>query len=173
MYQYLPDLVLCAVLLICLYTDLRQRRIYNKVIFAAILLGFMLSFHAHGASGLLQSVEGFLLGAGLLLLPFAAGGMGAGDLKLLATIGLYKGAVFTFHVFLLAAVLGGVFAVLLLLRRRKLIAVLKDIQQGVYILLCSSFKINVFPSMHQSEGEILLPYAPMLVIASFLVYFLV
>lgn len=171
MNELLPDLVLCTVLTICFYTDLKQRRIYNKIIILAIFIGTMLSFYAHGPQGLLYAGKGFLLGAGLLLLPFAAGGMGAGDVKLLAVIGLFKGTTFTFHVFILAALLGGFLAMLLLLWRRRLLQTLKNILQGLYILVCSGFKIFTFPSMHQSQGEILLPYAPMLVTAVFLVYF--
>ncbi len=172
MPAFLPDLVLLVVLLICFYTDLKQRKIYNKVLFPAMLAGLLLSYHAHGPAGLLSAAQGFLLGAALLLLPFAAGGLGAGDLKLLAVIGLFKGAAFVFQVFLAAALLGGVLAVLLLLWRGRLYGVLKNVLQGLYLLLVSGFRINPFPSLAGGEGEISLPYAPVLVLGTFLVFFL-
>jgi prepilin peptidase CpaA len=147
----LPDLLLCGVLLFCLYTDIKERRIYNKVILAAVIAGLLLGFLADGTTGLISAGKGFLLGAALLFLPFAAGGMGAGDLKLLAVIGLFKGAEFVFAVFLLAALLGGVFALALLLlrRRRGMMMRLKRIWQSISI-----------------------PYAPFLVAASFIVHFM-
>ncbi len=172
MAEHMLNLVLCVVLLTCFYTDLKEKRIYNKVIIAAIVAGLVLSFHAQGTAGLLNSGKGFLLGTALLLLPFAAGGMGAGDVKLLATIGLFKGTEFVFFVFLLAALLGGVYALVLLLWRGKLLSTLKDILLGFYLLSLSRFKINTLPSMQQKEaGAILFPYGPALVAASFMVYF--
>lgn len=174
MAEHILNLVLCVVLLICFYTDIKEHKIYNKVIFVALAAGLVLSFHAQGIAGLINSGKGFLLGIGLLLLPFSAGGMGAGDVKLLATIGLYKGTEFVFLVFLIAALLGGVFALVLLLRQKKLLQVIRDILQGIYILLLSGFKVNIFPSIERKEGGVILfPYAPALVAASFVVYFFI
>lgn len=169
MLESLPDLLLCGVLLFCLYTDIKERRIYNKVILPAVIAGLLLSFLADGTSGLVSAGTGFLLGAALLYLPFAAGGMGAGDLKLLAVIGLFKGAEFVFAVFLLAALLGGVFALALLLRRGMLLMSVKRIRQSI-LVLCG-LKINLFPSMEENAGKVSIPYAPFLVAASFIVHF--
>lgn len=172
MAEYLIQIVLAAVLLICLYTDLKERKVYNKVVGSALLLGLVLVAYFYGAAGLLSSGKGFLLGTLLLLLPFAVGGIGAGDVKLLATIGFFQGSHFTFNVFLLAALLGGGFALVLLWRRGRLWSVLKDMLRGIYLLLLSGFKVNTFPSLQQQQGGVILPYAPALVAASFMVYFL-
>lgn len=165
----LPDLLLCGVLAICLYTDIKQRRIYNKVILAAVLAGLLLSFHADGMAGLFSAGKGFLLGAALLFIPFVAGGMGAGDLKLLAVIGLFKGAEFVFAVFLLAALLGGVFALVLLLRRGMLLMTLKRIWQSIWVLC--GLKVNLFTPFEENGRRAGIPYAPFLLAASLLVHF--
>lgn len=173
MGEALIDITLFILLLACLYTDLKERKIYNKIIFSAVIIGLGLVACAYGVEGMVHSGKGFLLGAALLILPFAAGGIGAGDLKLLATIGLFKGPHFVFSVFLLAALLGGAFALLLLLRRGSLWPVIKNILMGIYILLISGFKVNPFPSLEQKNENmsILFPYAPALVAASFVVFF--
>ena len=92
--------------------DLRERRIPNCLVVAAIILAFGM----HGMAGGLDRLAfiwllGLMAGAGLLILPFLMGGMGAGDVKLLACAGSMLGPVQVFYAFLAAAVLGGLMAV--------------------------------------------------------------
>jgi prepilin peptidase CpaA len=47
----------------------------------------------------------------LLVIPFALGGIGAGDVKLLGIIGALKGPDFVFIAFLAAAITGGIMSV--------------------------------------------------------------
>jgi prepilin peptidase CpaA len=81
---------------ICVYTDLRYGKIYNKLTYPAAVVGIALSFfQSHpdqyqSAAGL----AGSLLLYGLLR-KFS--GMGAGDVKLMAAVGAIKG--FPFVIF--------------------------------------------------------------------------
>jgi Flp pilus assembly protein protease CpaA len=43
MIALLADFVLLIVILICLITDLRERKIYNKVVFPAVAAGIILN----------------------------------------------------------------------------------------------------------------------------------
>ncbi|WP_221568528.1 prepilin peptidase [Alkalihalobacillus sp. TS-13] len=104
------DIVLLIVLIICVITDIRKRLIYNKVIFPALILSFILHLIVNGWSGLGTSLLGFLLGFGILLIPYFMGGMGAGDVKLLALIGALKGPVFVLNTSIYMALLGGLLA---------------------------------------------------------------
>jgi prepilin peptidase CpaA len=94
------------------YGDVRTRRIPNWVVMAVGLPGivFSVAFAAVGP-GLLRSAEGF--GVGLLLwLPFyMASWLGAGDVKLFAVAGLWLGPLRTVEAAVIAAVVGGVLAV--------------------------------------------------------------
>lgn len=67
--------------------DLRQRRIPNWLTLAAFIAGIGLHAVADGSAGFVASV----LGAGVGAIPFALlywlGGMGAGDVKLMAGVG--------------------------------------------------------------------------------------
>ncbi|HUU70487.1 MAG TPA: A24 family peptidase [Planctomycetota bacterium] len=92
--------------------DLRQRRIPNYLIAATVILAFGMHGMVGGLDGLASTwLLGLMAGAGLLILPFAMGGMGAGDVKLLACAGSMLGPVQVFYAFLAAAVLGGLMAV--------------------------------------------------------------
>ncbi|MEM9185861.1 MAG: A24 family peptidase [Planctomycetota bacterium] len=68
--------------------------------------------------GLAYSLIGTAVGLALLLPAYAIGGMGAGDVKLMAGIGAWVWGVTTVYAFAVSAVVGGVMAVLMVLAKR-------------------------------------------------------
>jgi len=105
------NILLVVVLLAAAALDYKIRKVPNIITFPAILYGISLGLF-HGAYiGLTSSFLGLLLGIALLSIPYAMGGIGAGDLKLLGAIGALKGPVFVFESFLGAAIIGGLMAV--------------------------------------------------------------
>src|SRR5262249_39667660 len=68
-----------------------------------------------GWAGLSDSALGVLLGFGVLLVFYLMGGMGAGDVKLMAGVGAWLGAGLTLAVFLASALAAGIYAVVLIL----------------------------------------------------------
>ena len=105
---------------IAVFTDLRKHKIYNKLLVPAFFTALLLHTFQGGGSGLTNSLLGTATGFVLLLLPYLMGGMGAGDVKLLAVIGAFGGAPFVLTSFLFAAVIGGLISVFLLARRKAL-----------------------------------------------------
>jgi len=71
--------------------DIRQHRIPNWITFGSA--GVALAYHAvsGGSAGLLAAALGWCLGAAAFFLPFALGGLGAGDVKLVAALGAWLG----------------------------------------------------------------------------------
>jgi prepilin peptidase CpaA len=100
--------------------DLKTGRIPNNITFPAMLLGLILNTYYSGWHGLVTSLAGLGLGVLLLFIPFAIGGMGAGDVKLLAAVGALNGHLFTFRAFLYGAIAGGVMALAVALFEGKL-----------------------------------------------------
>ena len=87
-------------------------------------LTFPFAFSAwayHGVVGgwqdLQTSLVGTAVGLGLLLVPYAIGGMGAGDVKLFAGVGAWLGPAVTWGAFCVSVVVGGLLAVALVLYR--------------------------------------------------------
>lgn len=115
------DYILLAGLVTAAVFDIRSRRIPNWLVFSLIVLGFAYNLITNGPYGLLEGGFGFLLGLGLLLIPFSIGGVGAGDVKLLAAIGAVKGPSFVLASFLCGAVIGGLLAIAVLLKQKALI----------------------------------------------------
>lgn len=115
----LPEAILLATILVSIYTDLKYRKIYNAVLLPSFAAALLYHTFTAGLSGLLFSTKGAALGLALLLIPFMLGGMGAGDVKLLAVIGAWQGADFVWLCFLLTALAGGIIAAFQLIKQRR------------------------------------------------------
>ncbi len=151
----MKDILLFLTISICLFTDIKKRKIYNKVLVPSLLFGIIINIIGDGWSGLLGSAEGFLLGLGLLFLPFWGNGVGAGDVKLLAVIGAIKGMSFVFNTFLGMALAGGLIGLGILSYQGRLLAVLTNMGRGLFILFLSGFRVLTF---RDSTEKNLFPY---------------
>jgi prepilin peptidase CpaA len=68
----------------------------------------------------MSSIEGWIFGALLLVIPFALRGIGGGDVKLLAAAGAWGGPDFAFQTALLGALAGALVAIILLVVNGRL-----------------------------------------------------
>ncbi|MGE5580282.1 MAG: prepilin peptidase [Bacillota bacterium] len=99
--------------------DLRTQRIPNWMTFPAALLGVAINVALGGVLGFGQSALGILLGLALLIIPFAMGGMGAGDVKMLATVGAFGGPAFVWRTFLMGSIAGGLISIGFIISRSR------------------------------------------------------
>jgi prepilin peptidase CpaA len=83
-------------------------KVPNWLTFPFFLMGLTYCASAGGARGLGWSLEGAALGLTLLLILYAIGGMGSGDVKLLAGVGAWIGPWLTLQAFVATALAGGV-----------------------------------------------------------------
>jgi prepilin peptidase CpaA len=102
------------------YTDFRYRRISNRLTLGVAASALAARLVLGGPEAGLAGLEGWVLGAALLILPFALGWMGAGDVKLLAGFGALGGPQFVLQAALLGSIAGGAIALVYLARERKL-----------------------------------------------------
>src|SRR5271155_152475 len=86
--------------------DLRTRKIRNWLTFSMILTGLCRPLIVGGPLSTGQAALGLLAGMGLPLMLFALGALGGGDVKLLAGVGAWLGALAAVEVFCLAAIFG-------------------------------------------------------------------
>jgi prepilin signal peptidase PulO-like enzyme (type II secretory pathway) len=99
--------------------DVRYRRIPNSVVYPAIVCAVAIAFVRPGGAPLLL-LSGFLAGGLLVLLGLLSrGGMGMGDAKLAAFVGLVSGWPGTLVALLVAFVTGAVGGVVLIGTGRK------------------------------------------------------
>jgi prepilin peptidase CpaA len=108
-------------------TDLRSRRIPNVLTFGAAIAAVALHAFVTGTSGLVFSTTGWLVGAALFFPFFALGGLGGGDVKLLAAIGACLGGPAVLVVGMYSAVAGGILAAVVAWRAGYLRTALRNI----------------------------------------------
>jgi prepilin peptidase CpaA len=99
--------MMLAMLGIALACDLHSRRIPNLLVVAGLVLGLAGHTWLQGPGGLGIAALGTVTGLVCLLPFYISGGMGAGDVKLMAACGAFLGPVHVFAAVTLSLVIGG------------------------------------------------------------------
>jgi len=95
-------------------------RIPNRITGPAMLLGLATNGLLGGWHGMAMSLTGLTLATVILIGPFALGGIGAGDVKMMAAVGAFVGPNLVLSSLIAGLILGGVFAVYYLARNARL-----------------------------------------------------
>jgi prepilin peptidase CpaA len=109
-----PAIVVSICLVACVF-DVRTRRIPNVLTMSAAVAGMLYHLAMSGLGGLQTAAAGWILGLLLLLPYFALGGMGGGDVKLVAALGAWLGPWETFWLAMYAGIAGGVLGLIVAL----------------------------------------------------------
>lgn len=127
-----PLFVVAVVLLVAAWFDMRQFRVPNFVTLPLVFCGMAYHGLTGGTEMFLSSLLGAAFGLAILFLPYLVGGMGAGDVKLMAGVGAWIGVAATFQVFVVAAIGAGLYSLVLLVRQRRLAQSLVGLQIFFY-----------------------------------------
>jgi prepilin peptidase CpaA len=147
----LGALVLCTV---AAGWDIATRRIPNPLTVAAMAGGLVGHLLLNQGAGLVWSAAGLLVGAALTLLSALYGGLGGGDVKLMAALGALCGPRATFEIALVSAIAGGLLALLMALRHR---VAFKALRQAAALLSFRRTRAASCSSEIASGGTV--PYA--------------
>jgi prepilin peptidase CpaA len=109
--EHWPIWLVTVTLVVAALIDGWLLKVPNWITFPMVLSGIVYNTVAFGWEGLGASLLGMVVGLALLLPAYAIGGMGAGDVKLLAGVGAWVGVTTTFYSFCVSAVIGGLIAV--------------------------------------------------------------
>ncbi|KQZ44882.1 prepilin peptidase [Duganella sp. Root1480D1] len=134
----LPIVLLAGLLAWAVASDVRSRRIPNKLVLLGLVSGLALQAtvtpgaglfsEPFGALGMLKAGAGMLLGLLLLLPMYALGAMGAGDVKLMAMLGAFLGPLDILGAGLASVLAGGVLALLVALFQGSLCKVASNVK---------------------------------------------
>jgi len=128
--------------------DLKRRQISNWICVAALAGGLGWQTGEYGWQGLLYGVAGTVVGFSAFLVFYLLGGMGGGDVKLMAGFGALLGTAKLVEAALWTAGIGGLIALAVILYRE----VAKRFGRK------SKRDVNVTPEQKKHDASI--PYAP-------------
>lgn len=128
----LANLSLATLVTVAAVSDVRTRRIPNWLVALGLVIALVAQLVLHGSTnGALQWLGGAATGMGLCLGIYVLGGMGAGDVKLMGTVGAFMGPLGGAHVVLISFLAGGVLALAAMLAHRQS----RQVLSGVSALL--------------------------------------
>lgn len=139
------------------WDDFKTRRIANKKVFFLLLTGFLYQMTLLSYSGIFTSLMGLFVGFALLFLPYRLGAMGAGDVKFLAAIGAFTGSKSVIMIFLISAVIGGVYSVLAMIRQGTFRKSIQGIKHRLVYAACAQ-KLPNEGIIQFSEKSVTIPY---------------
>ncbi len=158
--QSLIVILLPVILIAASWIDLKEHRIPNILTFSALIAGVLLQLLLQGWDGLLYSLSGLAVGF-LILIPFyIKGGMGAGDVKLMAAAGAFlgfKGALLAVGLTLFAGSIMGVFLLVLLGGIRA--AMLRYYGTLKQLFYTQNISLSYFPPPPDEAAAVKFPYA--------------
>ena len=109
-------------------TDLRTRRIPNALTAGGAICACAYHLTTAGWSGLGHALGGLVVGLAVFLMPFALGGLGGGDVKLVAALGAWLGPSDALWLALYTALSGGVLALGVAMQHHYLTEALRNIR---------------------------------------------
>ncbi|MGF7185900.1 Flp pilus assembly protein protease CpaA [Desulfitispora alkaliphila] len=98
------------------------------------------------------------MGIGLLIIPFALEGIGAGDVKLLGAVGALMGHNFVWNSFLIIAICGGALAIGILFYQKAVVTTLNRVGTAVTLSVLSRFKVNTLGNLSNTDADNTFPY---------------
>lgn len=138
--------------------DVRERRIPNRVTFPAMLVGLVLHGLIGGWAGLGGSVLAGSIAGLIFLVFYLAGGMGAGDVKLMAAVGCIGGLSPLASVVIATAIAGGIFALVLSVYHGRVRRTLRNVRDLIQHHRQQGFTPH--PDLNLTSGDTLrLPFA--------------
>jgi len=102
------------------FIDVRSHRIPNRLVIAGAIVGSAFQVVALGGAGWTSALAGIAVGMAVFLPLYALRAMGAGDVKLMGTVGAFLGPAGAFTAAMLACIVGGLLAVAMALRKGQL-----------------------------------------------------
>lgn len=155
-------------------SDLRSFSVPNALTFPLIASGVVYHVMTGGLAGLQSSLLGAFFGIAILFVFYVMGGMGAGDVKLMAGVGAWLGMNMTVYVFGIAGLATGLYSFVLLARQNRLGQVTARLRIGLFRLwavgkhLGAEERVESVVRKHDRR-ERLVPFAAMIAIAVVLI----
>lgn len=160
------------------WTDLRYRRIPNKLVLIGATVGIALHILAPKGAGLfnldagspsvINALYGFATGLGLLMPLYLLRTLGAGDVKLMAMVGAFLGPSSIIGAVLITFLAGGILAITVALCKGIFCKTLANVHSITTHTIMNAVSGHKTPIGALSNSTVKLPYALAIAIGTFL-----
>lgn len=116
--QFGIGIVLMSVLVIVAMIDIDTMEIYDRFHIIILALG-IINIFVSDTHYITYIIGFFIISVPFFILAYFSGGMGGGDIKLIAVAGLLLGYPSTLVAFLISSISGGIVAIILLLQKKE------------------------------------------------------
>lgn len=127
-------LSLGVVLILAAVIDMRTRKIPNWLTISTAMAAIAYHIYIGGTAGLWLSLKGLGIAMGIFLIPYLMGGMGAGDVKLMAAVGASLGFYETLPAIVYIGLIGGVYGVAYWIYTQKKLNIFKRIWTDLSVM---------------------------------------
>lgn len=158
-FTTLSFIVSAAVALVAAVIDARERRIPNWLVGPCLLAGLLLRWALEGRGGLWDSLAAVSLALLATVPIYLLGGLGMGDCKLLAAVGVWLGLYQMVYVLFGTALAGGILAVLFAAREGQLVHALRSALSVVTGWTQQGIRKNRDVSL-DNPSALAMPYGP-------------
>lgn len=110
-----PMLIVAVVALVAAVIDIRSFKVHNWLTVPLVLSGLLFHVIQGGIGGFAFSFLGLLVGFSTLVVFYALGGIGAGDVKLMSGVGAWLGIWLTLDVVIIAGLATGLYSLVIVL----------------------------------------------------------
>jgi len=138
-------------------SDVRARRIPNGLSYGSLAIALALRSVLGSWRGLEQALGGMLVGGGIFFVLFLAGGMGAGDVKLMAAVSAWAGLRQSGSLLLATALAGGILAAVYMVSYRRVASTVVNAGQLLRFHVTSGIKPH--PELNlEGQTSLRMPY---------------
>jgi len=143
-------------LFIAMVTDLKKRRIPNLLTVSMTIAGLINCFINKGIYGLGEHLLAFLFGFVFYFIFYLVGAFGAGDVKLIASLGAIMGLKFILMASIIILLVGGIISFIILAKNNGLYYISKLLYDFFNLLFTG--RIKQFKRIVTSPGSNSYPY---------------
>ncbi|WP_419176065.1 A24 family peptidase [Desulfosediminicola sp.] len=151
------SIILLIILALASLSDIQTRRIPNYLPVVLLITSLAVYVYASGVHGLLFSLKGMGIGFVILFVPYIFGGMGAGDVKLMAGVGAAVGPGQVLLALLFTSIFGGILAIVIILAGKTFKETLKNFYASAWLTLSGAGEIPLKAGLkHKKKTKV--PY---------------
>ncbi len=161
-----PAVAVCCATVAAVF-DVRTRKIPNRLTGTALVLRLLLHFAFDGWNGVLSASTAALVSGVIFFLFYLAGGMGGGDVKLIASVACIAGLSNMVILLVFTSLAGGALALVFAIRQQRLQQMLFNVVE----LGRHHFNkgLQPHPDLHvQNAGTLRLPYGVAIAVGTLL-----